>query len=150
MTLPDYFVHGIFQARILESVAISFSRGSSPPGDQTHVSLIGRHSLPLSQQGSPFYGERTEIFNKLKYHLLWCHRGFPGGTSSKESTCQCNRCQDPGSIPGLGRSPKEGNGNPFQNSCWKNPMYRVTWWAIVHGVAKLGTTEHLSAAAVVS
>ena len=43
---------------------------------------------------------------------------------------------DPGSIPGLGRSPGEGNGYPFQYSCPGNPMDRGAWQAIVHGVAK--------------
>ena len=43
---------------------------------------------------------------------------------------------DTGSIPGLGRSPREGNGNPLQYSCLGNPMNRGAWWAIVHGVAK--------------
>ena len=46
---------------------------------------------------------------------------------------------DPGSIPGLGRSPGEGNDNPLQFSCPGNPMDRGTWWAIVHGVAKSWT-----------
>ena len=46
--LPVSSVHGIFQARILEQIAISFSRGSSWPGDWTCISCIGRHSLPLS------------------------------------------------------------------------------------------------------
>ena len=41
-----------------------------------------------------------------------------------------------GSIPGLGRSPGDGNGNPLQHSCLENPMDRGAWWAIVHGVAK--------------
>ena len=41
-----------------------------------------------------------------------------------------------GSIPGLGRSPGEGNGNPLQFSCLENSMDRGAWWAIVHGVAK--------------
>ena len=41
-----------------------------------------------------------------------------------------------GSISGLGRSPGEGNGNPFQYSCLQNPMDRGACWAIVHGVAK--------------
>ena len=41
-----------------------------------------------------------------------------------------------GSIPGLGRSPGEGNGNPFQYSCLENPMDRGAWWATVHGVTK--------------
>ena len=42
-------------------------------------------------------------------------------------------------IPGLGRSPGEANGNPFQYSCLGHPMDRGAWWAIVHGVAKSQT-----------
>ena len=44
-----------------------------------------------------------------------------------------------GSIPGSGRSPGEGNGNPFQYSCLENPMARGAWWATVHGVVKSQT-----------
>ena len=44
--------------------------------------------------------------------------------------------QDPGLIPGSGRSPEEGNGNTLQYSCLGNPVDRGTWWATVHGVAK--------------
>ena len=50
----------------------------------------------------------------------------------------CN-AGDPGSIPGLGRSPGEGNGNPLQYSCLENPMDRGAWRATVHGVAKSWT-----------
>ena len=50
---PGSFVHGIPQARILEWAAIPFSRGSSQPRDQTCVSGIGRHSLPVSYLGNP-------------------------------------------------------------------------------------------------
>ena len=46
---------------------------------------------------------------------------------------------DPGSIPGLGRSPGEGNGNPLQYRCLENPRDREAWWATVHGVAKSRT-----------
>ena len=54
-SLPGSSVHGIFQARVLEWVAISFSRGSSQPRDQTHVSCIGRRVLyHSSPQGGPF------------------------------------------------------------------------------------------------
>ena len=59
--------------------------------------------------------------------------GFPGGSEVKASACDAG---DLGLIPGLGRSPGEGNGNPLQYSCLENPMERGTWWATVHGVAK--------------
>ena len=44
----------------------------------------------------------------------------------------------PGSIPGSGRSPGEGNGNPLQYSCLENPTDRGAWWAMIHGVARVG------------
>ena len=58
-------------------------------------------------------------------------RGFPGGSDSKESACSVG---DLDLIPGLGRSPGEGNGYPLQHSCLENPMGRG-----VHGVAKCRT-----------
>jgi len=62
--------------------------------------------------------------------------GFPGASDGKESACNAG---DPSSIPGLGRSPGEGNGNPLQYSCLENPMDGGDWGAIVHGVAKSQT-----------
>ena len=47
--------------------------------------------------------------------------------------------RDSGSIPGSGRSPGEGNGNPLQFSCLGNPMDRGAWWAVFHGVAESQT-----------
>ena len=67
--------------------------------------------------------------------------GLPGGSDGKESACNVG---DPGSIPKSGRSPGEGNGNPFQYSCLGNSMNRGTWWAIVHRVAESDTTDQLS------
>ena len=59
--------------------------------------------------------------------------------SGKEFTCNAG---DTGSIPGPGRSPEEGNGNPAQYSCLGNPMGRGSWWATVLGVSKeLDRTE---------
>ena len=57
--------------------------------------------------------------------------------SDKETTCQAG---DVGSIIELGRSPREGNGNPRRYSCLGNPMNKGAWQAIVHGVAKESDT----------
>ena len=66
---------------------------------------------------------------------------FPGGSAIKASAWNAG---DPGSIPGSGRSPGEGNGNPLQYSCLENPMEGGTWWATVHAVSKeLDTTERV-------
>ena len=59
-----------------------------------------------------------------------------GGSDSKKSA---HKAGDPGLIPGLGRSPGEGNGNPPQYSCLGNPMNRGAWGATVHGVTKRWT-----------
>ena len=67
---------------------------------------------------------------------LHISRDFPGGSEVKASACNVG---DMGSIPGLGRSPGEGNGNPLQYSCLENPMDGGAWWATVHGVAKSQT-----------
>ena len=62
--------------------------------------------------------------------MLW---GFPGDSGGRESACSKG---NPGLIPGLGRSPGDGNGNPLQYSCLENSMDRCAWWATVHGVAE--------------
>ena len=61
---------------------------------------------------------------------------FPGGSDGKASAYNAG---GPGSIPGSGRSPGKGNGNPFQYSCLENPMDGGAWWATIHGVAKSWT-----------
>ena len=61
---------------------------------------------------------------------------FPGGSNGKTSAYNAG---DPGSIPGQGRSPGEGNGNPLQYYCLENPMNREAWQSTVHGVAKSWT-----------
>ena len=117
-------VHGISQARILEWVAISFSRGSSRPGDRTHVSCTGMQIFyHWVHQGSP------PMYWHIKCSII--HTSFPGGSDGKESACDA---EDPGLIPEFGRSHGEGNGNTLQYSCLENPMDRG-----VHGVSKSQT-----------
>ena len=62
--------------------------------------------------------------------------GFPDGSEVKASACNAG---DLGLIPGLGRTPGEGNGNPLQYSCLENPVDGGAWWATAHGVAKSWT-----------
>ena len=61
---------------------------------------------------------------KAKNRIGLPSRGFPGGSEVKASASDAG---DPGSIPGSGRSPGEGNGNPLQYSCLENPMDREAW-----------------------
>ena len=63
----------------------------------------------------------------ISHDVLW---GFPGGSEVKASVCNAGH---PGSIPGYGRSPGEGNGNPLQYSCLENPMDGEAWWAAIYG-----------------
>ena len=62
--------------------------------------------------------------------------GFPGGSDSKESACNLGELS---LIPGSGRSPGEGNGNPLRYSCLGNPMNREAWRATVHRIEKSRT-----------
>ena len=113
------------------------------------------HYMQRSSYNKPVFRERLEIMlekcfpgNGLDWRVqggkqpvqgcTWT-RGFgtfPGGSYSKASACNAG---DPGSIPGSGRSPGEGNGNPLQHSCLENPMDGGAWSATVHGVAKSRT-----------
>ena len=72
---------------------------------------------------------------------IYIYMDFPGGSEGKESACNAG---DLGSIPGLGRSPGEGNGNPLQCSCLENPMDRGAWRAADRGRRESDVTEHIS------
>ena len=65
--------------------------------------------------------------------------GLPGGPSGEESACSAGDTGEEGSIPGSGRSPGGGHGDPLQNLAWKVPMDRGAWRATVHGVVKSQT-----------
>ena len=70
------------------------------------------------------------------FHNTEVFDGLPRWFNGKESACDTG---DAGLIPGLGRSPAKGNGNPCQYYCMGNPMDREAWWATVCGAAKSQT-----------
>ena len=93
----------------------------------SHVRLFMTPWTIALQASLPMEFSRQEYWN-----------GLP---DSKESACNV---RDPGLIPGLRRSPEEGNGGPLQYSCLENSMDRRAWWATAHRVAKSWVTERLS------
>ena len=96
--------------------------------------LVGRQALTLGNLRT-YWSSLTHAGYLKLYELT-----FTGGSEVKASACNAG---DLGSIPGLGRSPGEGNGNPLQYSCLKNPMDGGAWRAAVHGVTiESATTEH--------
>ena len=76
---------------------------------------------------------KEKISKSLELHL---------GLISKESSCNAGDAGTTSSIPGWGRSPGGGNGNPLQYSCWDSAMDRGAWKAIVLGIADSDVTEH--------
>ena len=78
-------------------------------------------------------GQSLLFLNWSMVDLIW---GFLGGSDGNEYACSA---EDPDSVPGLGRSPREGNGYPLQYSCLKNSMGRGTWRGTVHGVPRIWT-----------
>ena len=74
--------------------------------------------------------------------VFFClYLGFPSGSVVKNLPANAGATVDVSLIPGLGRYPGEGNGNPLQPSCWDNSMDRGAWWAT--GGKELDTTERL-------
>ena len=72
-------------------------------------------------------------------HLSIVYLGFPGGSVIKNLPVNAEDAGDTGSIPGSGRSPGGGSGNPLQCSCLANSMDRGAWRATIHGVSKSQT-----------
>ena len=98
------------------------------PGKNTGVRCHYLLQEIFPTQGlSPGLLHCRQIFYPLSY------QGSPYGSADKESACNVG---DLGLIPGLGKSPGEGNGNPLQYPCLENLMDRGALWAAVHGVAK--------------
>ena len=79
-----------------------------------------------------------KIMECLILPKLWV-KDFPGGSVVKISPAHAGDAGDMGLIPGSGRSPGGGHGNPFQSSCLENPMGRGAGWLTVHGDHKSWT-----------
>ena len=77
--------------------------------------------------------------NLQNYRKRKVHLGFPDGASGKEPAANAGDVRDSGSVPGWGRSPGGGHGNPLQYSCLENHMDRDIWQATIHGVPKSWT-----------
>ena len=115
---PGSPVHGIFQARILEWVSVSFSRGSSR--DQTHISCIGRRILDYSATWKALLDISVQMHRTS--HVVLVVKNPPANAGD---------IRDEGLTHGLGRSPGGEHGNPLQYSCLENPMDRGAWRASV-------------------
>ena len=104
------------------------------------MDFTARQNWQSAMQPSQLNGKSKQLnvlesCNNLKlYYIL--KLGFPGGSGGKEFVCNA---RDPGSIPGSGRPPGEGNGNSLQYSCLENPKDRGGWQAAVHGITKSQT-----------
>ena len=98
--------------------------------------------ITLRQQDYPGwmekYGHSTHWHKRsmMLFFFFLIFLDFPGGSEVKVSACNPGNL---GLIPGSGRSPGEGNGNPLQYSCLENPMDRGVWEVTVHGVTKSWT-----------
>ena len=97
----------------------------------------------LSYSVSGIFVRAAQMVRQTPYFLFFFSntksRGFPDGAVVKNLPASAGDAREVGSIPGLGRSPGEGNGNPLQYPCLENPTDREAWWAIVQLVAKSQT-----------
>ena len=94
-----------------------------------------------SKQQEKYLNSNKKDQNKSSSQKILYLKGFPGGSDGKESTFIVGDARDMSLIPGLGRSPGEGNGYPFQNSCLRNPMDRGTWQPVQRGRKESDMTE---------
>ena len=145
-SLPVSSIHGIFWAKILEWVAISFSEKNN---EQKRASQSRDRTLVSHVAGRLLTVWATEVTLLVVWKLIMLHLTIDGflctiRTSQvalvvKNPPANSGDIRDTASIPGLGRSPGGGHGNSLQFSCLENPMDRRAWWATVYGVPKSWT-----------
>ena len=92
--------------------------------------------LENSMDCSPLDRKEAGMTERLSLHQI-TREGFPGGAVVKNPPTDAGNLRDLSLIPGSGRSPGGGHGNPHQYSCLENPMDRRAWQAIVHGATKV-------------
>ena len=124
----DYAVHGILQARILEWVAFSFSRGSSQARDRAQVSCIAGRIF-TSWVTREALNINTNINIKWASQVVLVIKNLPVNAGDIRDVFHL----------WMGRSPGGRHGNPLQYSCLETPMDRGAWQATVHRVPKSQT-----------
>ena len=131
-------VHGVSKSRTwLSDFTFTFHFHALEKEMATHSSVLAWRIPGMGEPGGlPSLGSHRVGHDWSDLAAAMAYRDFPGSSYSKESAYNAG---DLGSVPGLGRSPGEGNGNPLQYSCLDNPMDREARWAIVHGVTKSRT-----------
>ena len=107
---------------------------------KNEITLFAATWMPLK---ITLHEVRKTKTNTIWYHLyreskIW-YKWTYGGTVVKNPPATAGDARDAGSIPGSEKPPGEGNGNPLQYSCLRNPMDRGAWWATFHGVTKSQT-----------
>ena len=117
---------GFFQARFDNLDGTRENVVNQRPGGK----LENKREREKGQTGGTLAMVYKQLIVLTDKDLLLVNKGFPGGSDGKESACNV---EDPCSIPGSGRSPGEGIGNPFQYSFLENPMDRGAWQATAHG-----------------
>ena len=120
---------------LLSSPRLPDQRGASPKRSR----ITKKAGNPQWEWNSSCCWEDKGLFHEMCFPDSTWALDFPGGASGKESACQCRRHREKGLIPGSGRSPGGGHGNPLQYSCLENPMDRGAWRATAHGVAESQT-----------
>ena len=123
--LLEHFSSSYLQAMPHHFVQIVLKRSLSERTSQTHSAQHGPSGIIFYFPALLCYHLLyINMLNHLYLFLLSKIEGFPAGSDGKMSAYNAG---DPGSIPGLGKSPGEGNGNPFQYSCLENPMDGGAW-----------------------
>ena len=135
---PTHSPHLLFTCLISSSPIFSFihfnHRHSGLHLGPIH--LLGLYPLQLLNHPTSWVFTPVSLLPDKYIHT---HMGFPGGTVAKNLPANAGDTIDSGLIPGSGRSPRVGNGNPLQFSCLENSLDRGAWLATVHGVTKSQT-----------